>query len=79
MRYFLWVKQFKWDSDKSAWLKKNRGISFEDILLDIRNGKLLDMVETPNPGSTPDKRFSLSIMTGIAYWCRMLKSKRWSS
>lgn len=56
IRYIYHVKQFKWNSTKNAWLKKNRGISFEDILLDIQNGKLLDKVETPNPEKYPDQK-----------------------
>jgi hypothetical protein len=43
------VKQFKWNGVKNAWLKKNSGISFEEILLDIQNGKLLGKVDTPKP------------------------------
>jgi hypothetical protein len=41
---------------KNAWLKKSRGISFEDILLDIQNGKLLDKVETSNPEKYPGQK-----------------------
>jgi len=50
------VKQFKWDDTKNVWLKKNRGISFEDILLDIQNGKLLDKVETSHPEKYPGQK-----------------------
>jgi uncharacterized DUF497 family protein len=40
--------QFDWDKDKNRWLAKTRGISFEDILLDIENGLLLDVIDHPN-------------------------------
>jgi hypothetical protein len=50
------VKQFKWNSVKNAWLKKNRGISFEEILLDIQNGKLLGKVDTPKPEKYPGQK-----------------------
>jgi len=50
------VKQFKWNVAKNAWLKKNRGISFEDILLDIQNGKLLDKVENPDSEKYPNQK-----------------------
>jgi uncharacterized DUF497 family protein len=56
MYYIARVEQFKWDSPKNAWLKKNRGISFEDILLDIQNGKLLDKVETSHPEKYPGQK-----------------------
>jgi hypothetical protein len=50
------VKHFKWDDAKNAWLKKNRGLTFEDILLDIQSGKLFDRVETHNPEKYPGQK-----------------------
>lgn len=54
--YIVIMKQFKWDEEKNSWLKKNRGLSFEDILLDIKNEKLLEIVETPHPEKYPGQK-----------------------
>jgi len=50
------VKIFNWDSDKNEWLKENRGISFEDVLLYLANGFLLDDVSHPNQEKYPNQR-----------------------
>ena len=44
--YYLWrMKTFNWNSEKNEWLKKNRGIGFEDIVFLISEGNLLDIVD----------------------------------
>lgn len=40
--------EFEFDTDKNTTLKKERGISFEEIILLIDEGHLLDVVEHPN-------------------------------
>jgi len=42
------VKTFRWNQEKSAELKRDRGISFEDVVLAMNSGRLLDVVEHPN-------------------------------
>jgi uncharacterized DUF497 family protein len=42
------VKTFRWNQEKNAELKRNRRISFEDVVLAIDSGGLLDVVEHPN-------------------------------
>jgi uncharacterized DUF497 family protein len=39
---------FDWDDKKSAALKTERGISFEDAIVAIENGKILDIFDHPN-------------------------------
>ncbi|MCU0289850.1 MAG: BrnT family toxin [Acidobacteria bacterium] len=42
------MKVFRWNHDKNIKLKKERGISFEDILFYIREGDLLTTIRNPN-------------------------------
>ncbi len=35
----------KWDNEKSKQLKRDRGVSFEDLLVD---GAIIDVIENPN-------------------------------
>jgi uncharacterized DUF497 family protein len=45
------MKRFEWDERKNAVLKRNRGVSFEDALLEISEGRLLNMMENAShPG-----------------------------
>jgi len=41
-------KFFDWSEEKNEWLKQNRGISFEEILVGMDNNHVLDIAENPN-------------------------------
>lgn len=38
---------FNWDNKKNAFLKKTRNISFEEIVIAIENGEILDVLKNP--------------------------------
>ena len=40
---------FNWSNAKNEELKKTRKISFEDIIISIENGDILDILENPAP------------------------------
>ena len=42
------MKYFDWNDDKNELLKKERGVSFEQVELAIASGDLLDRVRHPN-------------------------------
>jgi len=42
------MKFFNWNKDKNEELKKNRNISFEEIILAIQGGRIIDVYEHPN-------------------------------
>lgn len=42
------MKRFRWEATKNEWLKKERNISFEEIVIAIAEGGLLDILEHPN-------------------------------
>ena len=50
------MKLINWNSDKNAWLKKNRGISFEDVLYYLDHNFLVDDVEHPSKNKYPNQR-----------------------
>ena len=52
-------KIFNWNSDKNQRLKDERGISFEDIILNIYLGNELDIVEHPNKVKYPNQKISV--------------------
>jgi len=49
------MKIFNWSKEKNIWLKKNRGISFEDVLFYLENDGLLDDLEHPNKKKYPNQ------------------------
>ena len=44
---------YEFDPEKNAWLIANRGISFQQIIALIEAGKLLEILEHPNPAKYP--------------------------
>jgi uncharacterized DUF497 family protein len=46
---------YTFDPKKNAWLVRERGISFEQIIALIEDGKLLRVLEHPNKTKYPDQ------------------------
>jgi len=52
------VKQILWDVDKNSTLHRERGICFEDVLLSLEHGALLDNLEHPNQSKYPGQKYA---------------------
>ena len=46
---------YDWDEEKNNLLKSERNISFEQIIVEIINGNLLDVLEHPNQQKFPNQ------------------------
>src|SRR3990167_4550568 len=46
---------YEFSADKNQYLIKERGISFEDVVVAIEEGALLDVVPHPNPTKYPNQ------------------------
>jgi uncharacterized DUF497 family protein len=53
------MKYYDWNDDKNELLKKLRGVSFEQVVLAIDTGDLVDRVKHPNPEKYPNQRVFL--------------------
>ena len=61
------MKSIRWDHQKNERLKRQRGVSFEDVVLAIEGGGLLDVVEHPNPGRYPKQAVFVVVISGYVY------------
>ena len=61
------MKPFDWDDKKSRSLDKERGICFEDIVIKIEEGFLLDDIEHPNKIKYAHQRILVVNVNGYAY------------
>lgn len=61
------MKPFRWNHDKNEVLKKDRGISFEEIVLAIEADGLLDELQHPNPEKYPNQSILVVALEGYAY------------
>ncbi len=59
---------FDWDPAKNEWLKKERGISFEDIALLLSSGKLWKATRHPNRKKYPKQKVFLVPVDGYVYF-----------
>ena len=50
------MKYYDWNDDKNDLLKKSRCVSFEQVVLAIVSGDLVDRVRHPNPEKYPNQR-----------------------
>jgi uncharacterized DUF497 family protein len=66
-RYHHGVKSFRWNPEKNARLKKERGVSFEDVALAIERGGLLDVVEHANPQRHPNQAVFVVAVSGCVH------------
>lgn len=50
------MKSYRWNEEKNEQLKQSRGVSFEDVVLAIESGGLLDVLAHPNAGRYPNQK-----------------------
>ncbi|MDO8594831.1 MAG: toxin [bacterium] len=61
------MKYFDWDQEKNDWLKDERGVAFEEILIAIEDGDILDIVEHPNKEKYPSQKIFVIRVCDYAY------------
>ena len=65
---------FNWDPEKNALLQEERGISFEEIVLNIELGNEVDIFEHPNQDKYPGQRISVVVVEKYAYLVPFVES-----
>ena len=61
------MKSFRWSAEKNAVLVKDRGVSFEKIVIAIESGGLVDILAHPNPAKYPRQRIFVVDADGYIY------------
>ncbi|MBX3011684.1 MAG: BrnT family toxin [Caldilineaceae bacterium] len=61
------MEQFDWNPEKNLLLKAERGISFDEIVLAIEQGHLLDVVQHPNQEQYPNQSIYVINLQGYVY------------
>ncbi|MCX6047181.1 MAG: DUF4258 domain-containing protein [Chloroflexi bacterium] len=49
------MRSFDWSEEKNHQLQRERKISFEEVVLAIMNGQLLEVIPHPNPQKYPNQ------------------------
>ena len=58
---------FRWDLQKNALLMRERGLSFEQIVLAVEGGDLLQVIAHPNPVRYPNQNIMVIAMDVYAF------------
>ena len=65
---------YKWDFQKNETLKVERGISFEQIVMHIERGDVLDLVAHPNQDEYPGQQIIVVEINEYAYLVPFVES-----
>ena len=58
---------YKWNYEKNERLKAERGLSFEQVILHIERGDLIDVIEHPNQSKYPNQQMLIVKIKNYAY------------
>ena len=61
------MKTFVWNSEKNEVLKRERGVSFEKVVVQISSGAILDILEHPNSNRYPKQQIFVVRIEDYAY------------
>ena len=65
---------WQWDQAKNDGLKAERGVSFEQVVMHLEGGDLLDVLEHPNREKYPNQRVLVVRMEGYVYLVPFVES-----
>jgi len=65
--YALFMIQYDWSDEKNRQLKQERGVSFENVILYVKQGNILDIVDHPNKKGYPHQKIIIIRMLDYVY------------
>lgn len=69
------MKYFDWGAEKNELLIQERGVSFEEVLVAIESGYLLDIMEHPNKTKYPNQKIFIVQIEEYAYLVPFVEDK----
>ena len=70
------MKYFSWDNEKNQQLRRERNVSFEQVVFYIAQGYLLDIVEHANPEKYRGQRIFIVNIANYAYLVPFVETER---
>lgn len=61
------MKPYRWSPEKNAELLAERGVTFEQVVVAVEAGGLLDVLSHPNPKRYPNQRILVVTWDDYAY------------
>jgi uncharacterized DUF497 family protein len=70
------MKYYFWNNDKNEKLKKERGISFEDVIYYIENEKLYAILKNKNQDKYPGQKIYVVEISNYVYLVPFVETER---
>ena len=70
------MEYYRWDHDKNERLKMERGISFEEVILCIERGDVLDLLEHPKQSKYPNQQILVVRVRDYAYLIPLIEDEK---
>lgn len=70
------MRYFTWSAEKNERLRRDRGISFEEVVFHIERGDVLDLLEHPNQKRYPGQRIFVVLVGDYVYLVPFVESER---
>lgn len=67
---------YKWDSDKNDKLKQGREICFEQVVMHIDKGDLIDIIEHNNQNKYPGQKMFIININGYVFLVPFVEEKQ---
>jgi len=61
------MKVFRWNNEKNEWLKKQRGVCFEQVVILLERQDILEVIEHPNQHKYPGQKIVIVRIDNYAY------------
>ena len=75
LNYDLSMKYFSWNEEKNEQLKRERNVSFEEVVFHIERGDLLDIVGHPNRERYQGQRLFIVSIDNYGYLVPFIESE----
>ena len=69
------MSEFDWSDEKNEFLERTRGISFDEVLVLIENGGVLDIIRHPNRSRYPDQNLIVLNVDGYVWLIPYVKQR----
>lgn len=67
---------YQWDNQKNEKLKAERGVGFEQVVMYIERGDVLDIFDHPNQGKYPNQQIIVVEINEYAYLVPFVESSK---
>ncbi len=70
------MKTFNWNPEKNHLLKRERGISFEEVVVHLEAGDAIDLFDHPNQARYPGQKIYAVVIDAYVYLVPFAESDR---